>query len=116
MKRAADRDRRRVPAVVRSADGSGPGRWGATSRGGPSGAACARRFTAPAGRPPLAHPAWLRGTATGRLLRSGDTPLRVVAERLGCPSEFAFAKAFRREYGIPPGRYRRRPAPPASPA
>ncbi|WP_375372305.1 helix-turn-helix domain-containing protein [Streptomyces griseomycini] len=78
-------------------------------------AAWARRFTAPAGRPPLAHPAWLRGTATGRLLRSGDTPLRVVAERLGRPSEFAFAKAFRREYGIPPGRYRRRPASPLRP-
>ncbi|GAA2767065.1 hypothetical protein GCM10010103_61060 [Streptomyces paradoxus] len=49
-------------------------------------------------------------TAAGRLLRSGDTPLRVVAERAGHTSEFAFAKAFKREYGMPPGQYRHRPA------
>ncbi|MFC7590759.1 helix-turn-helix domain-containing protein [Nonomuraea antimicrobica] len=33
-------------------------------------------------------------------------PLRTVAERCGYGSEFAFAKAFKREYGLAPGRYR----------
>ncbi|MEU0373605.1 AraC family transcriptional regulator [Streptomyces sp. NPDC006283] len=79
------------------------------SRGGVSRAAFARRFTALVGRSPLAYLTWLRMTTAGRLLRSGDTPLRVVAERAGYTSEFAFAKAFKREYGVPPGQYRRRP-------
>jgi AraC-like DNA-binding protein len=73
-------------------------------------AAFARRFTTLVGKSPLAYLTWVRMTAAGRLLRSGDTPLRVVAERAGYTSEFAFAKAFKREYGIPPGKYRQRPA------
>ncbi|GHG01566.1 hypothetical protein GCM10018791_11150 [Streptomyces zaomyceticus] len=46
-------------------------------------------------------------TTAGRLLRSEDLPLRAVAQRSGCSSEFAFAKAFAREYGVAPGRYRK---------
>ncbi|WP_062650773.1 AraC family transcriptional regulator [Streptomyces maremycinicus] len=83
---------------------------GLASRAGLSRAAFARRFTALVGRPPLAYLTWVRMTAAGRLLRSGDTPLRAVAEHAGYTSEFAFAKAFKREYGIPPGKYRQRPA------
>jgi AraC-like DNA-binding protein len=30
-----------------------------------------------------------------------------VARRVGYNSEFAFAKAFKREYGLAPGQYRR---------
>jgi AraC-like DNA-binding protein len=44
----------------------------------------------------------------GRLLREEDIPLRLVAQRTGYTSEFAFAKAFRREYGVAPGTYRKR--------
>jgi AraC-like DNA-binding protein len=33
--------------------------------------------------------------------------VRLVARRGGYASEFAFAKAFKREYGMSPGRYRR---------
>lgn len=46
-------------------------------------------------------------TTAGRLLRSDDLPLRVVAQRSGYSSEFAFAKAFKREYGVAPGQYRK---------
>jgi AraC-like DNA-binding protein len=46
-------------------------------------------------------------TLAARLLRDTDLPLRAVAERTGYTSEFAFAKAFKREYGTPPGSYRR---------
>ncbi|MEU8761683.1 AraC family transcriptional regulator [Streptomyces sp. NPDC048659] len=74
--------------------------------GGLSRAAFARRFTALVGRPPLAYLTWWRMTSAGRLLRAEDLPLRTVARRSGYASEFAFAKAFKREYGIAPGRYR----------
>ncbi|MGI5399826.1 AraC family transcriptional regulator [Streptomyces sp. CA-135486] len=74
---------------------------------GLSRAAFARRFTSLVGRPPLAYVTWWRMTCAGRLLRAGDAPLRTVAERAGYTSEFAFAKAFKREYGMAPGQYRR---------
>lgn len=38
--------------------------------------------------------------------RETDTPLASVARKVGYQSEFAFAKAFKREYGLAPGRYR----------
>lgn len=75
--------------------------------GGLSRAAFARRFTALVGRSPLAYLTWWRMTAAGRLLRTDDLPLRAVAERAGYSSEFAFAKAFKREYGMAPGQYRK---------
>ncbi len=75
--------------------------------GGLSRAAFARRFTAHVGRSPLAYLTWWRMTTAGRLLRTDDLPLRAVAERSGYSSEFAFAKAFKREYGMAPGRYRK---------
>ncbi|WKX73810.1 AraC family transcriptional regulator [Streptomyces sp. XD-27] len=76
------------------------------SRGGLSRAAFARRFTSLVGRPPLAYLTWLRMTTAGHRLRETDTPLRAVAAECGYSSEFAFAKAFKREYGVAPGRYR----------
>lgn len=75
--------------------------------GGLSRAAFARRFTALVGEPPLAYLTWWRMTTAGRLLRADDAPLRSVAQRSGYTSEFAFAKAFKREYGMAPGQYRR---------
>lgn len=77
------------------------------SLGGLSRAAFARRFTALVGEPPLAYLTWWRMTTAGRLLRADDAPLRSVAQRAGYTSEFAFAKAFKREYGMAPGQYRR---------
>ncbi|MFI7190618.1 AraC family transcriptional regulator [Nocardia nova] len=74
--------------------------------GGLSRAAFSRRFTATVGRSPLAYLTWWRMTLAGRLLRSDGTPLHTVAQRVGYTSEFAFAKAFKREYSTPPGRYR----------
>ncbi|MGW2559647.1 AraC family transcriptional regulator [Streptomyces sp. NPDC001514] len=77
------------------------------ARAGLSRAAFARRFTALVGQSPLAYLTWWRMTTAGRLLRETDAPLRTVAVRAGYTSEFAFAKAFKREYGLPPGHYRR---------
>lgn len=47
-------------------------------------------------------------TTAGALLRADDAPLHTVAQRTGYSSEFAFAKAFKREYGMAPGQYRTR--------
>jgi AraC-like DNA-binding protein len=44
-------------------------------------------------------------TAAARL-RESDEPLRTVAAAVGYTSEFAFATAFKREFGIAPGRFR----------
>jgi AraC-like DNA-binding protein len=76
------------------------------ARAGLSRAAFARRFTAIVGQPPLAYLTWWRMTLAARLLATGDEPLRVVAQRCGYVSEFAFARAFARAFGTPPGAYR----------
>ncbi|MEZ0114059.1 AraC-like DNA-binding protein [Catenulispora sp. EB89] len=76
-------------------------------RAGLSRSAFAQRFTTLVGEPPLTYLTWWRMTMAGRLLRESDAPLSAVALRVGYSSEFAFAKAFKREFGIAPGRYRR---------
>ncbi len=77
------------------------------ARAGLSRAAFSRRFTALVGQPPLTYLTWWRMTLAGRALRAGDAPLRLVAQQTGYASEFAFAKAFKREYGVAPGQYRK---------
>ncbi len=74
---------------------------------GLSRATFARRFTSRTGQPPLAYLTWWRMTLAARLLRSADAPLNSVAAAVGYGSEFAFATAFKRSFGIAPGRYRR---------
>jgi AraC-like DNA-binding protein len=81
------------------------------ARVGLSRSAIAQRFTALVGEPPLTYLTWWRMTVAGRLLRESDAPLSTIAQQVGYSSEFAFAKAFKREHGIAPGRYRRDPAP-----
>ncbi|MBL1077454.1 AraC family transcriptional regulator [Nocardia sp. 2] len=74
---------------------------------GVSRATLARRFTATVGEPPLSYLTRWRLLTAARLLRESDTPLAGVARKVGYQSEFAFAKAFKREYGSAPGQYRR---------
>jgi AraC-like DNA-binding protein len=69
-------------------------------------AAFARRFTELTGQPPLTHLTWWRMTLAARLLRAGEDPLSTIAERVGYSNEYAFSKAFRRELGMAPSRYR----------
>lgn len=75
-------------------------------RAGLSRAAFARRFATLVGEPPPAYLTRWRMTTAAALLRESDAPLSAVAARAGYGSEFAFAKAFKREYGLPPGGYR----------
>lgn len=74
---------------------------------GVSRATLARRFLATVGEPPLSYLTRWRMLTAARLLRETDTPLAGVARKVGYQSEFAFAKAFKREYGLAPGQYRR---------
>ncbi len=73
---------------------------------GLSRAAFARRFKSVLGEPPLAYLTGWRMTTARRLLRETELPLSAIAERTGYGSEFAFAKAFKRECGRAPGNYR----------
>ncbi|MGK8488399.1 helix-turn-helix transcriptional regulator [Nocardia asiatica] len=77
------------------------------ARNGLSRSVFAQRFTALVGEPPMAYLTWWRMTSAGRVLRESDAPLRSVAAQVGYTSEFAFAKAFKRAYGVAPGAYRR---------
>ncbi|WP_116246499.1 AraC family transcriptional regulator [Nocardiopsis sp. FIRDI 009] len=75
-------------------------------RAGLSRAAFSRRFTAMVGQPPLAYVTWWRLTRARALLRETDAPIGAIAARVGYGSQFAFANAFKREFGTSPGRYR----------
>lgn len=77
------------------------------ARNGLSRSVFAQRFTALVGEPPVSYLTWWRMTSAGRMLRESDAPLRNVAAQVGYSSEFAFAKAFKRAYGVAPGLYRR---------
>ncbi|MFJ9774835.1 AraC family transcriptional regulator [Kitasatospora sp. NPDC101157] len=76
-------------------------------RAGLSRAAFARRFTSMVGEPPMAYLTRWRMTTAARLLRESEAPLTAVAAQTGYGSEYAFAKAFKREFGRAPGGYRR---------
>ena len=77
------------------------------ARAGLSRAAFAKKFHAMVGEPPLTYLTRWRMTTAARLLRESDAPLAAIAAQTGYGSEFAFAKAFKREYGQAPGGYRR---------
>lgn len=85
-------------------------RWtveGLASEAGLSRAALARRWRDALGAPPLTYVIRWRVAIAGRLLTTTDLPLAAVAARVGYTSEFAFARAFKRTTGDPPGRWRR---------
>ncbi|WP_035855521.1 AraC family transcriptional regulator [Cryptosporangium arvum] len=66
----------------------------------------ARRFAAAVGTSPMAYLTDWRLSTGARLLRQTGTPLAGIARRVGYATEFGFAAAFRRRYGVPPGRFR----------
>ncbi|TCO44955.1 AraC-like DNA-binding protein [Kribbella antiqua] len=81
------------------------------SDAGLSRAAFARRFTEAVGEPPLTYLSRWRMTTAARLLRDHSRPLAAVAKEIGYTSEFAFAKAFKRDFGVAPGTYRKQLVP-----
>lgn len=76
------------------------------ARVGLSRATLARRFTSLTGQSPMAYLAWWRMTAAAQLLRETDRSLPGIAAEVGYGSSYAFSHAFRRQFGLTPGRYR----------
>jgi AraC-like DNA-binding protein len=64
------------------------------------------RFTRLVGEPPIKYLTRWRMHRATRLLKNG-VEMDTIAELLGYESEVAFRKAFKREVGIPPARYRK---------
>jgi AraC-like DNA-binding protein len=77
------------------------------ARAGLSRAAFARRFAGVVGVPPLTYLTTWRMATAARMLRHAPTTVGTVAKHTGYTSEFAFAKAFKRHFGSPPGSYRK---------
>ncbi|HVI59857.1 MAG TPA: AraC family transcriptional regulator [Luteimonas sp.] len=74
---------------------------------GASRSVLADRFAELMGEPPLAYLArWRLQLGARRLLATNGKVLQIAGE-IGYASEAAFSRAFRREFGVPPGRYRR---------
>jgi AraC-like DNA-binding protein len=69
-----------------------------------------RRFRAVMGTSPMAYLTDWRLTSAAGLLVETTVPLTSVARRSGYATPFAFTHAFRRKFGVPPGRYRADPA------
>lgn len=74
---------------------------------GMSRAAFARRFRTLADEGPLSYLTRLRLSRAAQLLRNTDEGLSSIAGQVGYTSEFAFSRAFKREVGASPSKYRR---------
>ena len=66
------------------------------------------RFRALVGLPPMIYLAKWRMMKAQELLVETGMSIAQVSDRVGYHSEFAFAKAFKRALGVPPGEARRR--------
>ncbi|MGW2016717.1 cupin domain-containing protein [Streptomyces sp. NPDC001927] len=67
----------------------------------------ARRFKSTVGASPLAYLSRVRLEQAARQLRDTNDSLGIIAHKVGYASEYAFSRAFTRELGVPPSRYRR---------
>jgi transcriptional regulator GlxA family with amidase domain len=68
----------------------------------------ARRFERATGTPPLRYLTGMRLRQAATRLVTTDARLAEIASEVGYATEFSFAKAFKRAYGIAPGVFRRR--------
>lgn len=83
--------------------------WTVASLAGQSGLSrtvFAERFARLLGEAPLAYVARSRMQLGARLLETTDDAVLQVALHAGYESEAAFSRAFKREFGLPPARYR----------
>ncbi|MFD9700397.1 AraC family transcriptional regulator [Lentzea sp. NPDC059081] len=98
-----------IAAAVREIHERPHHRWtvgGLSEVAGMPRAAFSRLFTTAVGQPPMAYVTGWRLSRAAQLLRETDTSLARIAPQVGYSTEFALSAAFRREYGMPPGRYR----------
>jgi AraC-like DNA-binding protein len=78
---------------------------------GTSRSVLAERFTRLLGEPPLTYLARWRLQLAARLLRTSQKPIVQIAADVGYESQAAFNRAFKREFGAPPAKYRKQLAP-----
>jgi len=76
----------------------------------------AKRFTRLLGEAPLTYVARCRMQLGARLLETTDDTVLQVALDVGYESEAAFNRAFKREFDLPPARYRRQRRTPTEPS
>lgn len=70
------------------------------------------RFVAFIGQPPMQYLTNWRMQLASTQLRSGNASVAAIARDVGYDSEAAFARAFKRSVGMPPGAWRKAGAPP----
>jgi AraC-like DNA-binding protein len=100
----------RIGMALRAMHADAAHRWTVpelASLSGLSRAAFARAFQDALGQPPMQYVSEWRMTLARDHLRSGELTLTQIADRTGYTSPYAFAAAFRRHHGQPPGRWRR---------
>jgi len=78
---------------------------------GLSRSAFADRFTTMIGEPPMRYLARHRMNVAANLLQDGRQNSSNIAYAVGFNSEAAFSRAFKKEFGLPPGSWRREHAP-----
>ncbi|WP_042403082.1 AraC family transcriptional regulator, partial [Streptacidiphilus carbonis] len=104
----------KVTAAVGAIEVSPGTRWtveGLSRAAGMSRATFTRRFAAAVGQPPATYLLTRRLAHAARLLRDTDAPLAAIARQTGYSTESALAGAFRREFGMAPGAFRRAQSP-----
>ena len=69
--------------------------------------AFAERFAALVGGPPMQYLLRWRLALAAQALRATDEAIARIAARSGYESDAAFNRAFKREFGLPPARYRK---------
>jgi len=73
---------------------------------GTSRSALAKRFTQFLGKPPMSYLTQWRLQLAAKLLTSTNHSVLQIAFEVGYESESAFNRAFKRQFGLPPARYR----------
>lgn len=98
----------RLGPALRAVHADAAHAWTVAELAGVSGlsrAAFARSFQQSLGQAPMQYIADWRMTLARDLLRAGELTLTQIADRTRYASPYAFAAAFRRHHGQPPGRW-----------
>lgn len=99
----------RVEKALRAMQAEPHRRWTLAElakRAGSSRSTFAKLFAAELGETPASWLARKRLELARELVEAGDAKLAEIAERVGYASEFALSRAFKRRFGIAPGRLR----------
>jgi len=78
---------------------------------GTSRSVLAEKFTHYVGQPPIQYLGKWRMALASNLLRRSALSMMHIALEVGYETDAAFSRAFRREFGMPPGSWRREHAP-----